>query len=181
MNEIDFKNLIRNVYDLIYKYFNNKQDAGGNNYLYHLYYVANAIDEESKLKVNDENSSLGIFYKKAYIVGLLHDIFEDTNCTEDELINLGCDKEIIDAIKSVTRLKEEQYYFDFIKRASKNDIGRIVKKYDLEHNMDVRRLKTFGEYEQKRLKKYWYSWKYLCNDIDVVTANNIIHPDRKCK
>ena len=39
-------------------------------------------------------------------------------------------------------------YFDFIERASKNDIGRIVKIYDLENNMDVRRLNKFGDYEQ---------------------------------
>ena len=71
------------------------------------------------------------------------------------------DSIIIEAIKSVTRKKEEQYYFDFIERARNNDIGRLVKIYDLENNMDIKRLSTFGDYEQKRLKKYWYAWKYL--------------------
>ena len=45
--------------------------------------------------------------------------------------------------------------------------------------MDIRRLNKFGDYEQKRLKKYWYSWKFLKKEIDEVTANNEIHPDRK--
>ena len=79
----------------------------------------------------------------------------------------------------MTRRKDEQYYFDFIERVSKNDIGRIVKIYDLENNMDIRRLSEFGEYEQKRLRKYFYSWKFLKGEINGLSANNIIHPDRK--
>ena len=47
--------------------------------------------------------------------------------------------------------------------------------------MDIRRLDEFGDYEQKRLKKYWYSWKFLKREISEVTANNSIHPDRKIK
>jgi hypothetical protein len=104
-------------------------------------------------------------------------IFE--NYVEQELRDIGCDDEIIDAIKAITRKKEEQYYFDFIKRVSQNDIARIVKIYDLEHNMDIRRLKTFGDYEQKRLKKYWYCWKYLKGEISEIECNNTIHPNRK--
>ena len=109
------------------------------------------------------------------IVALLHDILEDTDCSEQELRNAGCDDDIIEAIKSVTRRKDEQYYFDFIKRANKNPIGRIVKIYDLENNMDVRRLSKFGDYEQKRLKKYWYSWKYLKGEITEKKAEKEIN------
>ena len=72
----------------------------------------------------------------------------------------------------------EQYYFDFIDRVNGNDIARLVKIYDLEDNMDIRRLNKFGDYEQKRLKKYWYSWKYLRGEISSVVCNNTIHPDR---
>ena len=178
MTKSELDKIERKVYDLIIKYFKDKKDKGGHDYVHHLDYVANAIHQEAVNKVSDQNSSLGIFYRKAEIVGLLHDILEDTDCTEQELRDVGCDDEIINAIKSVTRQKDEQYYFDFIKRASKNDIGRIVKIYDLENNMDVRRLDKFTDYEQKRLKKYWYSWKFLKGEIGEVAANNIIHPDR---
>ena len=164
--------------DLIRKYFKDKKDAGGDDYVLHLYKVADGVQKEMDYEVVDQKSTLATFYRKAYIVALLHDILEDTPCTEDELREIGCDDEIIDAIKSVTRRKEEQFYFDFIERASRNDIGRIVKKYDLEHNMDIRRLTKFDDYEQKRLKKYWYSWKYLKGDISAVQANNTIHPNR---
>ena len=62
---------------------------------------------------------------------------------------------------------------------NKNDIGRIVKIYDLENNMDIRRLNKFGDYEKKRLNKYWWSWKFLKGDVSAVIANNNIHANRK--
>lgn len=179
MTELELAKLESNVNKLIITEFGDKKDAGGHDYLQHLYAVADAVEKEANYEVVDPKSTLAIFYKKAYIVALLHDIFEDTACTEDELYKIGCDDEIIDAIKSVTRRKDEQYYFDFILRVSKNDIGRIVKIHDLENNMDIKRLNKFGDYEQKRLKKYWYSWKFLKKEIDEVTANNEIHPNIK--
>jgi len=179
MTHKDFRELEIKVIKLLNKYFKGKKDKGGNDYQKHLYSVADGILKEEYREVLDNDSSLATYYRKAVIVALLHDILEDTECTEDELHEIGCDDEIINAIKSVTRKKEEQYYFDFIERARKNDIGRLVKIYDLENNMDVRRLDKFGDYEQKRLKKYWYCWKYLKGEIDAVQCNNMIHPDRK--
>ena len=173
MTELELAKLESNVNKLIITEFSDKKDAGGHDYLQHLYAVAEAVEKEwlSEVAVR----SCAEFYKKAYIVALLHDILEDTNCMIQELRNIGCDDEIIEAIQSVTRRKDEQYYFDFIKRAGKNKIGRLVKIYDLENNMDIRRLKKFGDYEQKRLKKYWYSWKYLKEEITEEEADKAIH------
>lgn len=173
MTELELVKLETNVNKLIITKFSDKKDKGGHDYLQHLYAVAEAVEKEwlSEVAV----SSCGEFTKKAYIIALLHDILEDTDCTIQELINIGCDNEIIEAIQSVTRRKDEQYYFDFIKRANKNPIGRIVKTYDLENNMDIRRLSKFGDYEQKRLKKYWYSWKYLKGEITEKEAEKEIN------
>ena len=179
MTYIEHHQLLGKTISLIEKYFKDKKDKGGNDYLNHLYSVYDAIENKMNTEYVDLNSSLGTFYRKATIVALLHDIFEDTNCTEDELKEIGCDDEIINAIKALTRKKEEQYYFDFIKRVSKNDIAKLVKIYDLENNMDIRRLQTFGDYEMNRLKKYFYCWKYLKGEILSTQCNNIIHPDRK--
>ena len=41
--------------------------------------------------------------------------------------------------------------------------------------MDIRRLKKFGDYEMKRLKKYWYSWKYLNREITEKEAEKEIN------
>jgi len=178
MNKTELTIVSRKAFDLVNKYFKDKNDAGGHDYISHLFSVEEGIEKEANFYVVDPSSSLGIFYKKAMIVGLLHDILEDTDCTEEELREIGCDDEMIDAIKSVTRKKEEQYYFDFIERVKKNDIGRLVKIHDLENNMDIKRLNKFGDYEMKRLKKYWYSWKYLRGEITAIECNNNIHPDR---
>jgi len=178
MKNKELQEVERKAIRLIETYFRDKKDKGGNSYLKHLWSVADAVEREASIEVVDWQSSKGIFYQKAFIVALLHDILEDTDITEEELYKIGCDDEIVEAIKSVTRKHEEQYYFDFIERASKNDIGRLVKKYDLENNMDIRRLKSFGDYEQKRLKKYWYAWMFLKGEITSIEANNAMHPDR---
>ena len=175
MTEKELKYLEIKAYNLIGFYFEGKKDKGNNDYINHLYCVADSIRSEANKEVVDIHSPLSIFYERAYIVALLHDILEDTDCTEQELRNEGCDDNIIEAIKSVTRQEDEKYYFDFIKRVNKNPIGRLVKIYDLENNMDIRRLKKFGDYEQKRLKKYWYSWKYLKGEITEEAAEKAIH------
>ena len=162
------------IFALISKYFRGKTDKGGAIYVHHLYTVADKAKCIAKVSGFSDKE-----IQMAEQCGLLHDIFEDTSCTEQELIDIGIDPQVIEAIKSVTKQKDEQYYFDFIERARKNDIGRLVKIYDLENNMDVRRLNKFGDYEQKRLKKYWYCWKYLKGEITAIECNNIIHPDRK--
>ena len=47
------------------------------------------------------------------IVAMLHDILEDTKCTEKDLKNAGFNEKIITAVKTLTRKKNETY-FDFI-------------------------------------------------------------------
>lgn len=147
------------IYELISEYFDGKVDKGGKPYIKHLHEVANKahdLAQAADYSIDD--------CWKVYQVGLLHDIFEDTDCSERELIEIGISQEVIEAIKAITRLNET-YYFDFIKRVEKNKYAKIVKIADLEHNMDITRLKKFGDYEMKRLKKYWYSWKYLKGEL----------------
>lgn len=148
------------IRELVNKYFSNSVDKGGNQYQKHLYTVAERAKEFATKYPNPIFDA-----QEAYTVGLLHDILEDTDCTEQELIDAGCSDKIINAIKAVTRRKDESYYFDFIKRVSENLLAKTVKIADLENNMDITRLNKFGEHEMKRLKKYWYSWKYLRGDL----------------
>lgn len=182
MTSLEIKLLEINVLELIRKKFANKVDKGGNPYINHLYSVADKVEGEGCQKsdwFDYGKTSLSMFYHKAYVVALLHDILEDTDTTEQELRDLGCDDEIINAIIAITRRDDEQYYFDFIERVKKNDIAKLVKIRDLENNMDIKRLNKFSDYEQKRLKKYWYCWKYLKGEISDIECNNTIHPDRK--
>lgn len=151
---------------LVAKYFEGKVDKGGNDYRYHLYDVANRIEK---------SYSFGVDREKGMIVGLLHNILEDTECTVETLKENGFDDEIIDAIVAITRRKDEHSYFDFINRVKSNEIARVVKIYDLENNMDIRRLSKLEEKDLKRLKKYWYCWKYLKDEIDEETCINSLN------
>ena len=181
MTTVEIKKLECAALNLIREKFADKVDKGGQPYINHLYSVADKVESEGMQKSDwygYGNTSLGMFYHKAYIVALLHDIIEDTDVTYSQLETLGCDKEIIEAIKSVTHNKNENY-FDFIIRAGKNDIGRLVKRYDLENNMNITRLKEFGEYEMKRLQKYWYSWMYLKGEKSDIEVHNTLYPNDK--
>lgn len=183
MTKSEIIKLERNVLDFVQDKFQGKKDKGGTDYIQHLCNVSLAVEAEGKQKSDwydyGETSSLSMFYHKAAIVALLHDVLEDTDATARDLKELGCDDEIINAVVAITRKTDEQYYFDFIERLNKNDIARLVKIKDLEHNMDIRRLNKFGDYEQNRLKKYWYCWKYLKGEISSLECNNTIHPNRK--
>lgn len=59
--------------------------------------------------MNDESST---------IVALLHDIIEDTNTTIEDLLSLGFDYEIIEAIKLLTKPKDIEY-LDYVKLVKK--------------------------------------------------------------
>lgn len=94
------------------------------------------------------------------IVALLHDTIEDTEVTADYLLSEGFPSNIVDAILSVTRNKDESYS-DFIKRCRLNPIGRQVKLHDLEDNMDISRLSQVTEKDLARLSKYIDAYRYL--------------------
>lgn len=96
------------------------------------------------------------------IVGVLHDILEDTFATVDTLFEAEFSNEVIEAVKSVTRNKGENYW-DFIRRVKTNPIGRKVKLADLEDNMRWDRIKSATEEAMKRMQKYQQAYYMLKN------------------
>lgn len=94
------------------------------------------------------------------IVAYLHDVIEDTYVTSDLLKEMGFSPTIIEAVLSVTK-KEDESYDDFVARAKKNPIGRMVKIHDLEDNMDIRRLDELSDESVGRLRKYLTAYHYL--------------------
>lgn len=71
-------------------------------------------------------------------VAVLHDVVEDSHWTLDDLRKEGFSEEIISAVDSLTKREAEDYQ-DFVKRASRNPLGRAVKIADIEDNMDLSR------------------------------------------
>ena len=94
------------------------------------------------------------------IVAILHDTIEDTDVTPEWLKQQGFSDEIVEAILSVTRNPGENYQ-EFVARAKKNPIGRIVKIHDLEDNLNVLRLSEISPDMAERLTKYLKALEYL--------------------
>lgn len=94
------------------------------------------------------------------IVGILHDVIEDSNWTLPMLKDVGFTDEIIKALDAVTRRREESYD-DFISRVERNSLAVVVKLNDLTDNMDIRRLPYLSDKDVKRLKRYLKAYKRL--------------------
>ena len=98
------------------------------------------------------------------IVGVLHDVAEDTSWTFEALEAEGFSPEIIAALRCVTKLSENENYDDFIERVKKNPLAVAVKINDLSDNMDIRRLPYLSDKDVKRLKKYLKAYKKLIGE-----------------
>lgn len=70
-----------------------------------------------------------------YIVAWLHDVVEDTEYTLGNLLDLGFDYHIIQAVDAITRRDDEDYR-SYILRVKKDEIAREVKIADIEHNLE---------------------------------------------
>lgn len=87
------------------------------------------------------------------IVAVLHDVLEDTNTTVDELYELGCDNDIVEAILALTKLKGESRT-EAAKRTLQNPIARVVKIADITDNMDLSRIHSPTDKDFERIKEY---------------------------
>lgn len=98
------------------------------------------------------------------IVGVLHDVIEDTDWTFEKLEAEGFSPEVIAALRCVTKITENENYDDFIDRVKKNPLAVAVKINDLSDNMDIRRLPYLSDKDVKRLKKYLKAYKRLTGE-----------------
>ncbi len=112
------------------------------------------------------------------IVGVLHDVVEDTDWTFERLAEEGFSDEVIAALKCVTKTSENENYDDFIERVRKNPLAVAVKINDLTDNMDIRRLPYLSDKDVKRLKKYLKAYKRLTGEpVYSVYAARQEHPN----
>ena len=95
------------------------------------------------------------------IVGILHDVVEDSDWTFDKLAKEGFSETILSALECLTKKSEDEPYEEFIERVKKNPLAVSVKLNDLEDNMDIRRMEVVQEKDVKRLNKYLKAYKEL--------------------
>ena len=82
-----------------------------------------------------------------------HDLFEDTDVTAADLREEDISERVIDMIYGVTKMPGESY--EEYKAKVKAHPDRIkIKKADLRHNSDLRRLKGVSEKDCARTVKY---------------------------
>src|SRR5436190_17301973 len=74
------------------------------------------------------------------VVGVLHDVLEDTPHTVEGLAGLGYPPAVVDALVALTRRNGETYEA-FVERVAQNPLATKVKLADLADNLDVTRLK----------------------------------------
>lgn len=90
--------------------------------------------------------------KRAKIVGLLHDVMEDSDkysWTDLDFL----DQEQIAALKVLTHQKDVSY-FEYINAIKSKPLARQVKLSDLVDNMNLKRLKTITDKDLERVEKY---------------------------
>lgn len=97
------------------------------------------------------------------IVGVLHDVIEDTSFTIEYLSEEGFSKEILDALLCVTKLSNNEDYDHFICRVMTNPLAVKVKINDLKDNMDITRLNKVTEKDLERIRKYQKAYNRLIN------------------
>ncbi|MGI6212451.1 MAG: GTP pyrophosphokinase [Anaerovoracaceae bacterium] len=118
-------------------------DRSGLPYMFHPWHVAESMTDEISASV-----------------ALLHDVLEDTDCTEDELRADGFPDEVILPLLLLTRRKGADYY-DYIENLAPDSVARRVKLSDLHHNSDTGRLDKVTEEDRVRLDKYKRCIDYL--------------------
>lgn len=97
------------------------------------------------------------------MVALLHDTIEDTDVTAEYLLAEGFPQSVVDGILSVTKRPGESYE-EFVARAKRNPLGRVVKLHDLEDNLDIFRLTELDADMTARYNKYLAARRFLLDE-----------------
>ena len=140
---MDYNELYDKALQIAVRAHKGQKDKAGHDYILHPIRVSERCDDP-----------------RAKIVALLHDTIEDTDVTADYLREEGFTEEIVEAVLAMTR-REGEEYDDYVRRAAQNELGRMVKRADLEDNMDIRRLPELTDHDVERLRKYLRAWQYI--------------------
>jgi len=121
---------------LCFQAHKDQTDKSGLPYVFHPFHLAEQMQTE-----------------ETTIVALLHDVIEDTEYTIEDLIGMGFDKAVTDAIRLMTH-EDGVDYMSYVRAIKDNSIAKAVKLADLRHNSDLTRLEVVDEKALKRREKY---------------------------
>jgi (p)ppGpp synthase/HD superfamily hydrolase len=144
----EFSSGIRRALDLVTAAFQEELDLDGHSQLMHMTAVSIAGQ-------NDDER----------LVGILHDIVEDTACTFDDLLMDGFPKRIVDSLRLLTHDKETPY-MDYVKNIceSGDKVALAVKLNDLNHNLKRGRAGGHWQFVEKHEKALAYIQEFMNNN-----------------
>ncbi|MDB5492431.1 MAG: hypothetical protein JWO78_2280 [Micavibrio sp.] len=96
------------------------------------------------------------------IIGVLHDIVEDSDWTIEDLRQVGFSERVLSGVNAMTK-PDDELYFDFIERCSLNKDATDKKIDDISHNLDLSRSDRLFDpvKDGERVNKYIVSKAYL--------------------
>ena len=150
-----FSELYGKATDLAEEVHAGQKDKGGKPYIEHPKYVSEHLEGRAEK-----------------IVGLLHDVVEDSSMTIEDLRGEFPDI-ITDAVEAVTK-REDELYASYIVRLRTNPIARRVKIEDMKHNMDLSRIPKPRKKDRRRVEKYAQYLRILETDYfyeDIATGD----------
>ena len=118
-------------------------DKAGKPYIFHPQAVASMVD-------TDEEKA----------VAWLHDTIEDSDFTEQDLIEREIPQQVVDGVIAMTKVEGEEYSH-YLHKLKNNDLARKVKMADLIHNCDLSRISNPTEKDRVRIEKYKKAMEFL--------------------
>ncbi len=135
----------------------NDTDKGGSAYILH------PLRMMAKMTTDEER-----------MAAILHDVVEDHHddgWSFDRLEAEGIPISVIEALRCVTKISDDEDYISFIHRVAANPLARTVKLADLEDNMNMLRISDLTEWDLARLKKYHIAYQWLQKQTDDVSSD----------
>lgn len=115
---------------------------------------------------------MGVSDPQAQLVGLMHDLVEDTDVTLEDLQAQGFPQEVVEAVGLVTHDTQVDSYAEYVIRIRNNELARQAKLSDLRDNASLGRVlyrEGSASRDQQRILKYVLSYQFLGDRIDEET------------
>jgi (p)ppGpp synthase/HD superfamily hydrolase len=132
------------------KHFNGVTDKVGQPYILHCVRVM-----------------MGVESLDAKIVGILHDVVEDTEVTLEDLRRAGFSETVVRGVDLMTH-REDVSYADYVVRLQADPIAKAVKLSDLRDNLSPQRVLLRGDRaarDRAKLATYAASYRFLTEKI----------------
>lgn len=139
------------AYGVVATAFSGKFDKGGRPYFEHCLAVMNGLPTGLPERV--------------YIAALCHDIIEDIKDGRDLLLRAGISVDAVVLVDLVSKVKGESYK-QYKDKVMSNEYSMLIKKSDLTHNSDIRRLKGIGSNDIIRTIQYQEFYTEIVNKLE---------------